>query len=86
MIGLSFYSRIPAREVGVVHDLDSAEKGDQRESGFALRRRTRVRISVPVVRVGLGLHGFTQLPREFIGILPLRPLRAHPPRRDGGTA
>ena len=44
-------------------------------SGFALRRRTRVRISVIIVRVELGLQGFTQLPREFIGSLPLRPLQ-----------
>ena len=27
-----------------------------------------------------------QLPREFIGSLPLRPLRTHPPRSEGRTA
>gem|GEM_PF-6968555 len=49
--------------------------------GFALRRRTRVRISVPIVRVELGLHGFTQLPREFIGSLPLRPRQDAPTQK-----
>ena len=41
--------------------------------GFTLRRRTQIRISVPIVRVELGLHNFMQLPHKFIGSLPLRP-------------
>jgi len=46
--------------------------------GFTLLRCTQVRIGIPIVRVELGLHGFTQLPREFIGSLPLRPRQDAP--------
>ena len=49
--------------------------------GFALRRRTRVRIGIPVDGVELGLHGFTQLPHEFIGSLPLRPGQGAPTQK-----
>jgi len=60
---------------------EATGRGRQRTGfykGFALRRRTQVRISIPVVRVELGLHSFTQLPHEFIGSLPLRPCQDAP--------
>ena len=69
----------PKVELRVGHSL--VERGPYRlirHPGFALRRRTRVRIRIPVDRVELGLHGFTQLPREFIGSLPLRPRQDAP--------
>ena len=55
------------------------------DKGFALRRRTQVRISTPIIRVvELGLHSIMQGPHEFIGPTPLRPCLDVPTHSHAG--